>query len=208
MRGGSRGAGRLEELEEEGPFFFGAPFSFVLLDPVRARLLRWCEITRRGTWRSVPRPIVTAPRPCEPWHAPACLQLVSVPLIEEAVLPKPKTTPSCSKARSSSRSRTAMFVEANGQRGVAHISGKMRMHFLRILPGDEVQVELTPYDLTRGRARIATSKSVVQKVSKARHHEGSTEHRECENPGSRALASRHGGVHVILQNPRHQQRQG
>ena len=35
--------------------------------------------------------------------------------------------------------------------GVAHISGKMRMHYIRILPGDRVQVELTPYDLSRGR---------------------------------------------------------
>ena len=34
---------------------------------------------------------------------------------------------------------------------LAHISGKMRMHFIRILPGDKVQVELSPYDLTRGR---------------------------------------------------------
>ena len=33
----------------------------------------------------------------------------------------------------------------------AHISGKMRMHYIRILPGDKVQVELTPYDLERGR---------------------------------------------------------
>jgi translation initiation factor IF-1 len=34
---------------------------------------------------------------------------------------------------------------------LAHISGKMRMHYIRILPGDRVQVELTPYDLARGR---------------------------------------------------------
>ena len=34
---------------------------------------------------------------------------------------------------------------------VAHISGKMRMHYIRILPGDKVAVELSPYDLTRGR---------------------------------------------------------
>ena len=34
---------------------------------------------------------------------------------------------------------------------LAHVSGKMRMHFIRILPGDKVQVELSPYDLTRGR---------------------------------------------------------
>lgn len=34
---------------------------------------------------------------------------------------------------------------------LAHVSGKMRMHFIRILPGDQVKVELSPYDLTRGR---------------------------------------------------------
>lgn len=47
----------------------------------------------------------------------------------------------------------AMFrVELeNGHVIVAHISGKMRMHYIRILPGDKVKVELTPYDLTRAR---------------------------------------------------------
>lgn len=47
----------------------------------------------------------------------------------------------------------AMFkVELdNGHRVLAHISGKMRMHYIRILPGDRVTVELSPYDLTRGR---------------------------------------------------------
>ncbi len=47
----------------------------------------------------------------------------------------------------------AMFrVELeNGHQVLAHISGKMRMHYIRIRPGDKVQVELTPYDLTRGR---------------------------------------------------------
>ena len=39
----------------------------------------------------------------------------------------------------------------NGHVLLAHISGKMRMHYIRILPGDKVTVELTPYDLTRGR---------------------------------------------------------
>ncbi len=38
-----------------------------------------------------------------------------------------------------------------GHKVLAHISGKMRMHFIRILPGDKVKVELSPYDLTRGR---------------------------------------------------------
>ena len=39
----------------------------------------------------------------------------------------------------------------NGHKVLAHISGKIRMHFIRILPGDKVKVELSPYDLTRGR---------------------------------------------------------
>lgn len=39
----------------------------------------------------------------------------------------------------------------NGHNVLAHISGKMRMHYIRILPGDKVTVELSPYDLTRGR---------------------------------------------------------
>ncbi|ADY54780.1 bacterial translation initiation factor 1 (bIF-1) [Syntrophobotulus glycolicus DSM 8271] len=47
----------------------------------------------------------------------------------------------------------AMFrVElTNGHKVLAHVSGKIRMHFIRILPGDRVTVELSPYDLTRGR---------------------------------------------------------
>ena len=47
----------------------------------------------------------------------------------------------------------AMFrVELdNGHVIVAHISGKMRMHYIRILPGDRVRVEMSPYDLTKGR---------------------------------------------------------
>lgn len=47
----------------------------------------------------------------------------------------------------------AMFrVELeNGHVVLAHISGKMRMHFIKILPGDKVTVELSPYDLTKGR---------------------------------------------------------
>ncbi|MCD5390445.1 translation initiation factor IF-1 [candidate division NPL-UPA2 bacterium] len=47
----------------------------------------------------------------------------------------------------------AMFrVELDsGHRVLAHICGKMRMHYIKILPGDKVKVELSPYDLTRGR---------------------------------------------------------
>jgi len=47
----------------------------------------------------------------------------------------------------------AMFrVELeNGHRILAHISGKMRMHYIKILPGDKVKIEMSPYDLTKGR---------------------------------------------------------
>jgi len=47
----------------------------------------------------------------------------------------------------------AMFkvVLENGHEVLAHVSGKMRMHFIRILPGDKVTVEISPYDWTRGR---------------------------------------------------------
>ena len=47
----------------------------------------------------------------------------------------------------------AMFkVELeNGHQIIAHISGKMRMHYIRILPGDKVKVEMSPYDLSKGR---------------------------------------------------------
>ena len=49
--------------------------------------------------------------------------------------------------------KNAMFrVELdNGHEVLAHVSGKMRRHFIRILPGDKVKLELSPYDLTRGR---------------------------------------------------------
>ncbi|GAB1476235.1 translation initiation factor IF-1 [Bacillota bacterium] len=47
----------------------------------------------------------------------------------------------------------AMFIVKleNGHEVLAHISGKIRMNFIRILPGDKVKVELSPYDLSRGR---------------------------------------------------------
>ena len=47
----------------------------------------------------------------------------------------------------------AMFLVEleNGHEIVAHISGKMRMHYIKILPGDRVKLEMSPYDLTKGR---------------------------------------------------------
>lgn len=59
----------------------------------------------------------------------------------------------------------AMFrVELeNGHEITAHISGKMRMHFIKILPGDRVTIELSPYDLTRGRITFRTKNTKKRK---------------------------------------------
>ena len=69
------------------------------------------------------------------------------------VLPKPKDDAIVLEGTILESLPNAMFrVELeNSHKVLAHISGKMRMHYIRILPGDKVQVELTPYDLTRGR---------------------------------------------------------
>jgi translation initiation factor IF-1 len=68
-------------------------------------------------------------------------------------LPKPKEDAIVLEGTIVESLPNAMFrVELeNGHKVLAHISGKMRMHYIRILPGDRVQVELTPYDLSRGR---------------------------------------------------------
>ena len=73
--------------------------------------------------------------------------------VEEKALPKPKEDAIVLEGTILESLPNAMFrVELdNGHKVLAHISGKMRMHYIRILPGDRVQVELTPYDLTRGR---------------------------------------------------------
>ncbi|MEY4365228.1 MAG: translation initiation factor [Actinomycetota bacterium] len=72
---------------------------------------------------------------------------------KEAILAKPKEDAIVLEGTILESLPNAMFrVELeNGHKVLAHISGKMRMHYIRILPGDKVQVELTPYDLTRGR---------------------------------------------------------
>ena len=57
----------------------------------------------------------------------------------------------------------AMFrVELeNGHKVLAHSSGKMRMHYIRILPGDRVQVEISPYDLNRGRITYRSKEDAI-----------------------------------------------
>ena len=75
------------------------------------------------------------------------------PIKREFVLPKSKEDAIVMEGKVLEPLPNAMFrVELeNGHKVLAHISGKMRMHYIRILPGDRVQVELTPYDLERGR---------------------------------------------------------
>ena len=79
---------------------------------------------------------------------------MSPELLEEGrTLPKPKEDAIVLEGKVTEPLPNAMFrVELdNGHEVLAHISGKMRMHYIRILPGDKVTVELTPYDLSRAR---------------------------------------------------------
>lgn len=52
----------------------------------------------------------------------------------------------------------------NGHRVLAYISGKMRMHYIKILPGDRVTVELSPYDLSRGRVTFRNKSGKAKKT--------------------------------------------
>jgi translation initiation factor IF-1 len=93
-------------------------------------------------------------RPCRRLGSPRAGDRTPVPPVRRgATLPKPKEDAIVLEGTVIEPLPNAMFrVELeNGHKVLAHISGKMRMHYIRILPGDRVQVELTPYDLTRGR---------------------------------------------------------
>jgi translation initiation factor IF-1 len=92
------------------------------------------------------RAATTAKHRPQAHHCPTILE-------EGRPLPKPKEDAIVLEGKVTEPLPNAMFrVELdNGHEVLAHISGKMRMHYIRILPGDRVQVELTPYDLTRGR---------------------------------------------------------
>jgi translation initiation factor IF-1 len=97
-----------------------------------------------------------APRPSGPSAAARAPCSGSDPIErpqERTTLAKPKEDAIVLEGTVTEPLPNAMFrVELeNGHKVLAHISGKMRMHYIRILPGDRVQVELTPYDLTRGR---------------------------------------------------------
>jgi translation initiation factor IF-1 len=95
---------------------------------------------------------VRAGRPSPPTRPPNT-QGVHPAVNEESLLAKPKEDAIVLEGTIVESLPNAMFrVELeNGHKVLAHISGRMRMNYIRILPGDKVQVELTPYDLTRGR---------------------------------------------------------
>ena len=94
----------------------------------------------------------------------------------------------------------AMFkVELeNGHVVLAHVSGKIRMHYIRILAGDTVMVELSPYDLTRGRITYRKWGGIKMKVQ-------SSVKKICEKC---KIVKRKGKIRVICENPKHKQRQG
>ena len=87
----------------------------------------------------------------------------------------------------------------NGFEVLAHISGKIRMNYIRILPGDKVKVELSPYDLTRG--RIIWRDKQEGKNMKVR----ASVKPICEKC---KVIKRNGKVMVICENPKHKQKQG
>ena len=93
----------------------------------------------------------------------------------------------------------------NGIVILAHVSGKIRMHYIRILPGDRVTVEMSPYDLTRGR---------ITYRYKNQQHRLQEEKQMKVRPSVKPMCDkcrvikRHGKVMVICENPKHKQRQG
>ena len=82
---------------------------------------------------------------------------------------------------------------------LAHISGKLRMNFIRILPGDKVTVQMSPYDLTRGRITWRSKYEVKQMKVRP------SVKPMCEKC---KIIKRKGKVMVICENPKHKQRQG
>ena len=86
----------------------------------------------------------------------------------------------------------------NGHELLAHISGKLRMHYIKILPGDKVKLEISPYDLNRGRIIWRGKQEEEMKV------------RPSVKPmcDKCKVIKRKGVVRVICDNPKHKQRQG
>ena len=107
---------------------------------------------RRSTLDAPEKPDSVVHWPGATWAIPRACKRARTPS-GGSTLPKPKEDAIVLEGTVTESLPNAMFrVELeNGHEVLAHISGKMRMHYIRILPGDRVQVELTPYDLQRGR---------------------------------------------------------
>lgn len=96
----------------------------------------------------------------------------------------------------------------NGVVILAHVSGKIRMNYIRILPGDRVTVEISPYDLTRGRITFRYKQYRLEKTSI--QEEIFMKVRPSVKPicDKCKVIRRKGRVMVICVNPKHKQRQG
>jgi translation initiation factor IF-1 len=114
------------------------------------RIIRWLRArSLRGSPVVGPHPIPLRSGPAPPVRS----EQQQNRLLRRSHLPKPKEDAIVLEGTVVEPLPNAMFrVELeNGHKVLAHSSGKMRMHRIRILPGDKVQVEITPYDLNRGR---------------------------------------------------------
>ena len=98
----------------------------------------------------------------------------------------------------------------NGHQLLAHISGKLRMNFIRILPGDKVTLEMSPYDLTKGRITWRSKLSEVIDWNRIRKEVFQLKVRPSVKPICEkcTIIKRQGRIMVICSNPKHKQRQG
>jgi translation initiation factor IF-1 len=127
-------------------------------------------------------------------------------LLKKANFKKANGEDDSSRCRGDSReppNATFRVKLENGHVVLGHISGKMRMHYIRILPGDKVTVELTPYDLSR--ARSCSGPSEHERVKEKTMKVAASVKKMCRNC---KIIRRKGVVRVICTDPRHKQRQG
>ena len=99
----------------------------------------------------------------------------------------------------------------NGHQILAHISGKLRMNYIKILPGDKVKVELSPYDLNRGRITWRAKQIKINpKIYKLFQEVQKMKVRPSVKPICEKckVIKRKGKIRVICENPKHKQRQG
>lgn len=109
----------------------------------------------------------------------------------------------------------------NGHQILAHISGKLRMNYIKILPGDKVKVELSPYDLSKGRITWRAKQKTKNPKGKIYNNPKIYEKEKIQEvqkmkvrPSVKPICDkckvikRRGKIRVICENPKHKQRQG